>query len=53
MMEEKLYEGIYNLFSMDGIDEIQEHLVRWFKENFDGLDHITEVATFDNDEYVY
>jgi len=53
MMEEKLYEGIYNVFSMDGFDEIQEHLVRWFKENFDGLDHITEVTTFDNDEYVY
>ena len=53
MIDEKLYEEIYNMFSMDGFDEIQEHLVRWFKENFDGLNHITEVVTFDNDEYVY
>lgn len=53
LMGDDLYEEIYNMFSMNGFDDIQQHLVRWFKDNFDGLDHITEIYTFDESDYVY
>lgn len=53
MMEDSLYGEIYNIFSLNGFKDIQQHLIQWFKENFDGLDNIEEISTFDNHEYVY
>jgi hypothetical protein len=53
MMEDSLYGEIYNIFSLNGFEDIQQHLIQWFKENFDGLEDIEEISTFDNDEYVY
>lgn len=53
LMEDSLYGEIYNMFSMDGFNEIQRHLVKWFSSNFPMLKNIIEVHTFDNDEYVY
>lgn len=53
MIEDSLYGEIYNIFSLNGFEDIQQHLIQWFKENFDGLDNIEEISTFDNDEYVY
>ena len=53
MIEDSLYGEIYNIFSLNGFKDIQQHLIQWFKENFDGLDNIEEISTFDNDEYVY
>ena len=53
MMEDNLYGEIYNMFSLNGFDDIQQHLIKWFQENFDGLGDIGEISTFDNDEYVY
>jgi hypothetical protein len=52
-MEDSLYGEIYNMFSMNGFEDIQQHLIQWFQENFDGLGDIGEIFTFDNDEYVY
>ena len=53
MMEDSLYGEIYNMFSLGGFDDIQQYLIQWFQENFDGLGDIGEISTFDNDEYVY
>lgn len=53
LMEDGLYGEIYNMFSMDGFNDIQRHLVKWFSSNFPMLKNIIEVYTFDNDEYVY
>jgi len=53
MMEDSLYGEIYNIFSLNGFEDIQQHLIQWFKENFDGLEDIEEISTCDNDEYVY
>jgi hypothetical protein len=53
MMEDNLYGEIYNMFSLNGFDDIQKHLIQWFQENFDGLGDVGEISTFDNDEYVY
>jgi hypothetical protein len=52
-MDDSLYGEIYNMFSMDGFEEIQKHLKRWFSNNFDGLKDISEIDTFENDEYIY
>ena len=53
LMEDGLYGEIYNMFSMEGFNDIQRHLVKWFSSNFPMLKNIIEVYTFDNDEYVY
>lgn len=53
MMDDNLYGEIYGMFSMDGFNEIQRHLVKWFSNNFPILKNIIEVYTFDNDEYAY
>ena len=53
MIDDSLYGEIYNMFSMEGFNEIQRHLVKWFSSNFPMLKNIIEVYTFDNDEYVY
>jgi hypothetical protein len=53
MIEDSLYGEIYNIFSFNGYSDIQQHLIQWFQENFDGLGDIVEISTFDNDEYVY
>jgi len=53
MMVDSLYGEIYSMFSRNGFDDIEEHLIRWFQENFDGLGDIKEIFTFDNDNYDY
>jgi len=53
MIDDSLYGEIYNMFSMEGFNEIQRHLVKWFSSNFPMLKNIIEVYIFDNDEYVY
>ena len=53
VMNDKLYGMIYDMFSMKDLFEIQKHLVKWFQDNFDGLDDILEVYTFDDEEYAY
>ena len=48
-----VYSSIYNLFSLNGFDDIQHHLRKWFKKHL----HINadEIQTFDNEgvEYIY
>ncbi len=48
-----VYASIYNLFSLNGFDDIQHHLRKWFKKHL----HINadEIQTFDNEgvEYIY
>jgi hypothetical protein len=53
MMDVSLYSEIYHMFSMKEFDDIQQHLIRWFKDNYDGLDHITEVTTYDKEDYAF
>jgi hypothetical protein len=53
MVFDKIYGMIYNMFSMDGLEEIQKYLIKWFQENFDGLENLDEVSTFDDEEYAY
>ena len=53
MIDESLWRQIYEMFSMDGWDEINDYLVKWFQDNFDGLENLEEVTTFDNAEYAY
>lgn len=53
VMSDNLYGEIYDMFSMEGFEDIQNHLIKWFKDNFDGLDDITEIYTFDDEEYIY
>lgn len=53
MIDENLWEQIYDMFSMEGWEEVNDYLVKWFQDNFDGLDNLEEVNTFDNAEYAY
>ena len=53
MIDDDLYGEIYDMFSLNGFDDIQKHLIQWFQENFDGLGDVGEISTFDNDEYAY
>lgn len=46
-----VYREIYNLFSMNGLEDIQKHLVRWFKKHMNI--NVDEVTTFDNGESEY
>ena len=48
-----IYENTYHMFSMDGDEEIQTHLLRWFNEHM-GIKSY-EVITFDNEgvDYIY
>lgn len=53
MVSEQVWESLYEMFSMETWDEVNNGLVKWFQENYDGLDELEEVNTFDNAEYVY
>ena len=48
-----VFENTYHMFSMDGEEEIQNHLLRWFNEHM-GIKSY-EVLTFDNEgvDYIY
>ena len=57
MIEDKIYDGIFNFFSMSNYYDIQKHLLMWFKgfnilENYN-FDLLSSINTFDNEEYVY
>jgi len=53
MVDEKVWGSLYEMFSMKTWDEVNNSLVKWFQENYDGLEEIEEVNTFDNAEYAY
>ena len=53
MVDEKVWDSLYEMFSMKTWDEVNNSLVKWFQENYDGLEEIEEVNTFDNAEYAY
>ena len=50
---ETVYASVYNLFSLNGFDDIQHHLRKWFKKHLNI--NIDEVKTFENGggEYIY
>ena len=56
MIEDKIYDGIFNFFSMSNYYDIQKHLLMWFKgfnilENYN-FDLLSSINIFDNEEYV-
>ena len=53
MIDESIWMSLSEMFSMETWDEVNDSLVRWFQDNYDGLEEIYEVNTFDNDEYAY
>jgi len=53
MIDESIWESLSNMFSTETWDEVNDSLVKWFQDNFDGLEELYEVNTFDNAEYVY
>jgi len=53
MIDEDIWNYVSSMFSMDDWNEVNEHLVRWFQDNHDGLENLEEVTTFDNAEYAY
>ncbi len=53
MVDEKVWGSLYEMFSMKTWDEVNNSLVKWFQENYYGLEEIEEVNTFDNAEYAY
>lgn len=53
LIDESVWAAISNMFSMETWDEVNDALVKWFQDNFDGLEELYEVNTFDNYEYVY
>lgn len=48
---DQVYASVYHLFSMISFDEIQHHLIKWFKKHFNIS--VDEVQTFDAEEYEY
>ena len=42
-----VFDNIYHMFSMDGLEDIQNHLLRWFDEHM-GL-KFDSIETFDNE----
>ena len=53
MIDEYIWSDLSSMFSMDTWDEVNDSLVKWFQDNYDGLEDIYEVVTFDNAEYAY
>ena len=53
MIDESIWNFLSSMFSIDDWNEVNEHLVRWFQDNYDGLENLEEVTTFDNAEYAY
>jgi hypothetical protein len=53
MIDESIWMSLSEMFSMETWDEVNDSLLKWFQDNYDGLEEIYEVNTFDNDEYAY
>lgn len=53
MIDEDIWSYVSSMFSMETWDEVNDSLVKWFQDNYDGLEDIYEVVTFDNAEYAY
>ena len=53
MIDESIWGAVSEMFSMETWDEVNDSLVKWFQDNYDGLENLEEVTTFDNAEYVY
>ena len=53
MIDEDIWSYLSSMFSMETWDEVNDSLVKWFQDNYDGLEDIYEVVTFDNAEYAY
>jgi len=53
MIDESIWEAVSEMFSMETWDEVNDSLVKWFQDNYDGLENLEEVTTFDNAEYAY
>ena len=53
MVDESVWVSLLEMFSMDTWDEVNDSLVKWFQDNYDGLENLEEVNTFDNAEYAY
>lgn len=53
MIDEDIWGYLSSMFSMETWDEVNDSLVKWFQDNYDGLEDIYEVVTFDNAEYAY
>lgn len=53
MIDESIWMSLSEMFSMETWDEVNDSLVIWFRDNYDGLEEIYEVNTFDNAEYDY
>lgn len=53
MIDESIWQAVSEMFSMETWDEVNDSLVKWFQDNYDGLENLEEVTTFDNAEYAY
>ena len=53
MIDESIWMSLSEMFSMETWNEVNDSLLKWFQDNYDGLEEIYEVNTFDNDEYAY
>jgi hypothetical protein len=53
MIDEDIWNLLSSVFSRESWDDINDSLVKWFQENYDELEDIYEVNTFDNAEYAY
>ena len=53
MIDESIWLQVFEMFSLDGWTEMNDYLVKWFQDNFDGLEDLSEVTTFDNAEFAY
>ena len=53
MIDDNIWEQVYEMFSIDDWNEMNDYLVKWFQDNFDGLEDLSEVITFDNAEFAY
>jgi len=53
MIDESIWGQVSEMFSIDDWNEMNDYLVKWFQDNFDGLEDLSEVITFDNAEFAY
>ena len=53
MIDESIWGAVSEMFSIDEWTEVNDYLVKWFQDNYDGLENLEEVNTFDNAEYAY
>lgn len=53
MIDDSIWEQVSDMFSIDDWNEMNDYLVKWFQDKFDGLEDLSEVITFDNAEFAY